>query len=92
LFVGEFGTVWGKQEPVYMSSSSPAGHDAAGAAFAATGTVKAATAGAAAKASANPPARMIRRAENSRCGIVTLSVVSRTFVVPENIDGSSQEL
>ena len=41
------------------------------------GALKAATIGAAATASANPPARMIRLAENSRGAIVTLSVVYR---------------
>src|SRR4051812_26037594 len=57
-----------------MSSVSPLGHAAMDGAVAA-GTVKAATAGAAAIATANPPARISRRAENSRVAIVTLSVV-----------------
>ena len=60
-----------------MSSSSPAGQDAAGAAFAATGTVNAATAGAAAtgeRESAGEDESSWLRIR--RCGMVTLSVVS----------------
>jgi hypothetical protein len=68
----EFGTVWGMQEPVNWSSSSPAGHWASGAE--ALGTAKTATAGAIATATANPPAR-ISLFESSRVAIVTLSVV-----------------
>src|SRR5215208_2803092 len=68
----EFGTVWGRQIPVYTSSSSPAGHWASG--TEALGTAKTAIAGAAATATANPPAR-ISRFESSRVAIVTLSVV-----------------
>ena len=67
-----FGTVWGTQTPVYRSSSSPPGHWASG--TEALGTVKTAIAGAAATATANPPARISRR-ESSRVAIVTLSVV-----------------
>jgi len=73
LLSGEFGTVCGRQTPVYRSSSSPAGHWASG--TEALGTVKTATAGAAATATANPPARISRRTESSRVAIVTLSVV-----------------
>src|SRR6185312_567233 len=69
----EFGTVCGTQVPMYRSSSSPAGHWASGADG--LGTVKTAIAGAAATATANPPARIRRRAESSRVAIVTLSVV-----------------
>ncbi len=57
-----FGTVWGTQTPVYWSSSSPPGHWASG--TEALGTVKTAIAGAAATATANPPARISRRAES----------------------------
>ena len=71
---GEFGTMSGVQTPVKVSSVSPLGH-AATDGPAAAGTVKAATAGAAAIATANPPARTSRRRENSRVAIVTLSVV-----------------
>src|SRR5262245_27382915 len=69
----EFGTVCGTQVPTYRSSSSPAGHWASGADG--LGTVKTAIAGAAATATANPPARISRRAESSGVAIVTLSVV-----------------
>ena len=58
---GEFGTMSGVQALVYMSSDSPleqAPNDGAS-----DGTVKAATAGAAAIAIAKPPARTTRRAE-----------------------------
>jgi hypothetical protein len=44
------------------------------------GTVNAATAGAAAMASANPPARTSRRAVISKVAIVTLSVVINRVV------------
>src|SRR5882757_7877964 len=71
---GEFGTMSGVHSPVNVSSVSPLGH-AATDGPAVAGTVKAATAGAAAIAIANPPARISRRAENSRVAIVTLSVV-----------------
>lgn len=71
---GEFGTISGVHTPVKVSSDSPLGH-AATEGPAVVGTVKAATAGAAAIASANPPAMTSRRAENSRVAIVTLSVV-----------------
>jgi hypothetical protein len=69
----EFGTVWGTQTPVNVSSSSPAGHWASG--TEALGTVKTAIAGAAATATAKPQARISRRTESSRVAIVTLSVV-----------------
>src|SRR5882724_11327069 len=68
----EFGTVWGMQIPENWSSSSPPGHWASGVEL--LGTAKTAIAGAAAIASANPPAR-ISRFESSRVAIVTLSVV-----------------
>jgi hypothetical protein len=68
----EFGTVWGMQDPVNWSSSSPAGHWASG--TESLGTAKTAIAGAIATATANPPAR-ISRFESSRVAIVTLSVV-----------------
>jgi len=71
---GELGTISGVHMPVKVSSDSPLGH-AATEGPGVVGTVKAATAGAAAIASANPPARISRRAENSRVAIVTLSVV-----------------
>jgi hypothetical protein len=71
---GEFGTISGVQMPVKVSSDSPLGQ-AATDGPAVVGTVKAATAGAAAIATAKPPARISRRAENSRVAIVTLSVV-----------------
>ena len=69
----ELGTVCGTHIPVNVSSSSPAGHWAIG--TEALGTAKTAMAGAAATATANPPARINRRAESSRVAIVTLSVV-----------------
>src|SRR5919198_6567581 len=81
--VPAFGTVWGTQIPVKMSSSSPPGHWASG--TEALGTVKTAIAGAAATATANPPARISRRAESSRVAIVTLSVVI------DNLVGDSME-
>jgi hypothetical protein len=84
--VGEFGTVWGRQAPEYRSSSSPAGHDAEGAPRALTGTANAATVGAAATASANPPARMIRLAENSRGAMVTLSVVLPSLLTARRVN------
>ena len=76
--VPEFGTVCGTQMPVYRSSSSPAGHWASGTDE--LGSVKTAIAGAAATATANPPARISRRTESSRVAIVTLSVVSDLLV------------
>src|SRR6185295_1387887 len=69
-----FGTVWGMHVPVYRSSSSPAGHWASG--TASVGTVKTAIAGAAATATAKPPARISRRAERTKVAIVTLSLVN----------------
>jgi hypothetical protein len=69
-----FGTVWGTQTPVNWSDSSPGGHWATGAASG-VGTAKTAIAGAAATATANPPARISRRAECWKVAIVTLSVV-----------------
>jgi hypothetical protein len=74
----EFGTVCGTQTPVNRSSSSPPGHWARG--TDAPGTVKTAIAGAAATATANPPARTSRRTESSRVAIVTLSVVIHHLV------------
>lgn len=73
--VGELGTVCGRQTPVNVSSSSPVGHAATLDAGPADGAVNAATAGAAATASAKPPASSSRRAEISKVPIVTLSVV-----------------
>ena len=70
---GEFGTMSGVQVPVKVSSVSPLGHAATDGPPAA-GTVNATTVGAAAIATANPPARTSRRRENSRVAIVTLSV------------------
>jgi hypothetical protein len=69
-----FGTVCGTQTPVKLSGSSPAGHWASGVASG-VGTAKTAIAGAAATATANPPARISRRAESWKVAIVTLSVV-----------------
>jgi hypothetical protein len=69
----EFGTVCGMQIPVKVSSSSPAGHWANG--TEALGIVTTAIAGAAATATANPPAMISRRTESSRVAIVTLSIV-----------------
>ena len=73
---GEFGTNLGVQTVVYTSSSSPEVQAAIGGAVVpAMGVVKTATAGAAATASTNPPARINRRAGNCEVAIVTLSVV-----------------
>ena len=72
---GEFGTVCGTQAPVYRSDSSPAAQSDASGVGPVVGPANAATAGAAATASANPPAMISRRAEISKIAIVTLSVV-----------------
>src|SRR5690349_12384843 len=79
----EFGTVCGTQVPVYRSSSSPDGHCASG--TEALGMVATAMAGAAATATANPPARISRRTESSRVAIVT------PHVVIDNLVGDSME-
>src|SRR6476659_673407 len=71
---GEFGTRSGVHSPVKASSDSPPGHAAiVGAEL--TGPAKSATAGATATATANPPARISRRAGSIMVAIVTLSVV-----------------
>jgi hypothetical protein len=71
---GEFGTRSGVHSPVKVSSDSPAGHAAiVGAEL--TGPAKTATAGATATATANPPARISRRAGSIMVAVVTLSVV-----------------
>ena len=70
---GEFGTKCGTHTVVKLSGSSPAGHWARGAEL--IGTAKTAIAGAAATATANPPAKMSRRAECWKVAIVMLSVV-----------------
>src|ERR1700694_2328341 len=76
---GELGTNSGVQTSVNRSSDSPFGHAATeGTCVSAVGTVKTAIAGAAAIATANPPARMIRRAGSWKVAIVTLSVVLLT--------------
>ena len=64
---------------MYRSSSSPAGHWASGVATG-VGVATKAIAGAAATATANPPA-MISRGENFMIAIVTLSVDSLTSYV-----------
>src|ERR1700738_1159589 len=70
---GEFGTRSGVHSPVKVSSDSPPGHAAIVGAES-TGPAKTATAGATATATANPPARISRRA-GSIMVVVTLSVV-----------------
>jgi hypothetical protein len=71
---GEFGTRSGVHSPVKVSSDSPPGHAAiVGAEL--VGTATTATTGAAAMATANPPARISRRAGSFKVAIVTLSVV-----------------
>src|SRR5690349_22143579 len=70
----ELGTVCGMQVPVNVSGSSPPGQPCATDAVGATGTANMATAGAAATATAKPPARISRRAESWKVAIVTLSV------------------
>ena len=71
---GEFGTRSGVHSPVKVSSDSPPGHAAiVGAEL--TGPANTATAGATATATANPPARISRRAGRNMVAIVTLSVV-----------------
>jgi hypothetical protein len=70
---GEFGTRSGTQTPVKVSSDSPPAHAAiVGAEL--VDTVTTATAGAAAIATANPPARSSRRGGSFKIAIVTLSV------------------
>jgi hypothetical protein len=73
LTSGEFGTRSGTHTPVKVSSDSPPGH----AAIVGEPVDKAttATAGAAAIATANPPARISRRAGDFKVAIITLSVV-----------------
>jgi hypothetical protein len=70
---GEFGTKCGRHTAVKLSGSSPAGHWASGTEL--VGAAKAAIAGAAATATANPPAKMSRRAESWKVAIVLLSLV-----------------
>jgi hypothetical protein len=71
---GEFGTRSGTHAPVKVSSDSPPGHAAiVGAEL--EGMATTATAGAAAIATANPPARSSRRVGSFKVAIVTLSVV-----------------
>jgi hypothetical protein len=73
---GEFGTRSGTQMLVKVSSDSPPGQAAmVGADVPAVGTANIATAGAAATATANPPARIRRRVGRFKVAIVTLSVV-----------------
>ena len=70
---GEFGTRSGVHAPVKVSSDSPPGHAAiVGAELVGAATI--ATAGATAMATANPPARISRRAGSFKVAIVTLSV------------------
>jgi hypothetical protein len=75
---GEFGTRSGTHTPVKVSSDSPPGHAAIVGESVDTATT--ATAGAAAIATANPPARISRRAGSFKVAIVTLSVVLLWFV------------
>src|ERR1700712_1317718 len=73
---GEFGTISGTQILVNWSSVSPPAHaetDGADVPFGETANI--ATAGAAAIATANPPARISRRVGRWKVAIVTLSVV-----------------
>ena len=70
---GEFGTRSGRHSPVKVSSDSPPGHAATVGEL--VGTATTATAGAAAIATANPPARISRRAGSFKVAMVTLSVV-----------------
>jgi hypothetical protein len=72
---GEFGTTSGTQILVNWSSVSPPAHaeiDGADVPF--VGTANIATAGAAAIATANPPARISRRVGRCKVAIVTLSL------------------
>jgi hypothetical protein len=71
---GEFGTRSGTHTPVKVSSDSPPGHAAiVGAEWVGMATTP--TAGAAAIATANPPARSSRLGGSFKVAIVTLSVV-----------------
>lgn len=78
---GELGTRSGVHSPVKVSSDSPPGH----AAMLGTECVGAAmtAAGAAAIATANPPARSSRRAGIFKVGIITLSVDLLVFRRPK---------
>src|SRR6202165_6253012 len=79
VICGELGTISGTQASVKRSSDSPDGQAASdGAEGLADGTAKTAIAGAAAIATANPPARINRRAGSWKVAIVTLSVVLLT--------------
>jgi len=70
---GEFGTRSGVHIPVKVSSDSPPGHAAiVGAEL--IGPATTATAGATATATANPPARISRRAGSFMVAIITLSL------------------
>jgi hypothetical protein len=73
---GELGTMSGTQMLVNWSSVSPPAHaETDGAEPAFVGTANIATAGAAAIATANPPARISRRVGRWKVAIVTLSLV-----------------
>src|SRR6201995_5321367 len=73
---GELGTRSGTQTLVNWSSVSPPAHaETVGAVLPLVGTANMATAGAAAIATANPPARISRRVGRWMVAIVTLSVV-----------------
>lgn len=73
---GELGTMSGTQMLVNWSSvSPPAQAEIDGAELPFVGTANTATAGAAAIATANPPARISRRVGRWKVAIVTLSVV-----------------
>src|SRR5689334_20098995 len=74
---GEFGTTSGTQMLVNWSSVSPPAHaEMDGTEWPFVGTANTATAGAAAIATANPPARISRRVGRCKVAIVTLSVAS----------------
>jgi hypothetical protein len=79
---GEFGTRSGTHTPVKVSSDSPPGHAAIVGELVDTATT--ARAGAAATATANPPARISRRAGSFRVAIITLSVVALLIVCHGN--------
>ena len=79
---GEFGTRSGTHTPVKVSSDSPPGHAAIVGELVDTATT--ASAGAAATATANPPARISRRAGSFRVAIITLSVVALLIVCRGN--------
>ena len=70
----------GIHTPVAGSGTSPLGHSATGAGVLVVGTAKTATAGAAAIATANPPARMSRRV--GRCKVRHRHALSSLLTVP----------